>query len=99
MLHDLVHYAADHVHGDRETNSVRSESLRKHSGVDADQLAFRVDQGAARVAEVNRSIRLDEVFEIGDSEPAAAGRADDALGHRLTQSKWIADSEHDIPGA
>jgi len=51
--------------------------LAHDGGVDADQRAAGVDQRAARVAEVDRCIRLDEVLERRDPELLAAGRAHD----------------------
>ena len=99
MLEDLIHDATDHVHRDREADAVRAERLRQDGRVDADQLAVGVDERAAGIAEIDGGVGLNEIFEIRDAEPAASGGADDALRHRLTQSKRIADREHDVAGA
>ena len=64
MLEDLIHHAAHHVHRDREADAVGAEVLREHGGVDADQLAVRVDQRAAGIAEIDGGIGLDEILEI-----------------------------------
>ena len=96
---DLVHHAAHHVHRNREADAVGAKVLRQHRGVDADQLALRVDERAAGIAEIDGGIGLDEILEIRDAEPAAAGGADDALRDRLAESERIADRQHDVARA
>ena len=59
-------------------------------------MAFVIDQRAAGVAGVDGGVGLDEVFDLLDAQPAAAGGADDALRHRLADAEGIADGEHDV---
>ena len=59
----------------------------------------RVDERAAGIAEIDGGIGLDEILEIRDAEPAAAGGADDALRDRLAEAERIADRQHDIARA
>ena len=68
----------------------------ENRGVDADQLASRVDQRAARIAGVDRGVGLDEVLVAFDAETAAAKRADDPGGHRLAEAERIADRDHQV---
>ena len=90
---------AHHIHWNREADAVGAQGLRQHGGVDADQLSIGVDERAAGVAEIDRRVGLNEVLEIRDAEPSAAGRADDALRHCLAETERIADGEDDIAGA
>ena len=96
VLQDLAHHAAHQVHRDRDADAFGAQVLAQHRGVDADQLAARIDQRAAGVADVDRRVGLDEVLERGDAELRAAGGADDAVRHRLRQAERIADGQHDI---
>ena len=68
-------------------------------GVDADQLADRVDQGAAGVAAIDGRIGLDEIYVLADGQIGSTGRADDAHGDRLAQSQRVADRKHHITDA
>ena len=68
----------------------------KNRGVDADQVAVRIDQRAARVALVDRRVGLNEVLESVDAEIAAPERGNDAHRYGLTDVKRIADREHDV---
>src|SRR5690349_13990858 len=76
------------VDADRETDSLRTTG---DGGVDADHAAAAVDEGAAGVAGIQRSIGLNHAFH----EPARAGsqaateRADDSSGHCCLVAKWI----------
>ena len=96
---ELLHHAADEVDGNREAEAFGHVLIagRADDGrVDADELAARVDERAARVAGVDRGVRLDEVLERRDAELTAARRADDAHRHGLTQAQRVADREDDL---
>ena len=51
-----------------EADALIAAALAEDAGVDADQLAARVDQRAAGVARVDRGVGLDEVF-VGREPP------------------------------
>ena len=68
----------------------------QHGGVDADQIAVRIDERAAGVAEIDGGIGLNEILEGREPQLTAAGGAHDALRDRLAQAVGIADREHDV---
>ena len=59
----------------------------------------RVDERATGIAEIDGGVGLNEILEVRDAEPAAAGGADDALRHGLAEAERIADRQHDVAGA
>ncbi len=63
MLFDLGDDTPYEIHGDSETDALGARVLRQHGRIDADQLADAVDQRAARIARVDRCVRLDEILE------------------------------------
>ncbi|OIQ66910.1 hypothetical protein GALL_515190 [mine drainage metagenome] len=98
---ELLHHIARRGHGHGEADAQRSSAARKDGGIDADQVAPRIDQRAAGVAGVDGRIGLDEIFKGVDAELGAAQRADDALRHRLADAEGVADGQHHVahPGA
>ena len=94
---DLLHHAAHQIDRNREADALGpAVGAVQHRGVDADQIAVRIDQRAAGIAEIDGGIGLDEILEGREPELAAAGGAHDALRHGLAQTVGIADGEHDI---
>ena len=65
---------AREVARDGEADALVAAGLAEDRGVDADQLAARVDQRAAGVARVDRGVGLDEVLVGG--EPAFEAAAE-----------------------
>src|SRR6185295_17170693 len=67
---------------------------------DPDHPAVHVDERAARVAEVDRGVGLDEVLERGvaDADRSPLG-ADHAGGDRLVEVERIADDHHPVADA
>ena len=63
MFLDLGYHTANEIDGNRETDAGGTGILCQHRGIDADQLPETVDQSAAGVAGVNRSIGLNKIFE------------------------------------
>jgi hypothetical protein len=57
--------------GNRKADADRAAGLRIDRRIDAEQVAVGVDQRAARVAEVDRGIGLDEVLEMVDVQVVA----------------------------
>ena len=92
-----MHDAAHEIDRDRKANSFRAAvAAVQHGGVDADQLAVRVDQCTPGIARIDRGIRLDEILKGCEAKLASPGGAHDALCHGLAQPVRIADRKHDI---
>ena len=66
----------------------------KIGGVDAHQTTIQIHQRTARIARVDGSVGLYEVFVPFDTQAAAPESADDATGHGLVEPKRVADG-HD----
>ena len=86
------------VDRNRKTDTLIAAAVtRQDGGVDADELAARVNQSAARIAGINRGVSLDEIFKTLDlSTQAAAGSTDNAHGHGAVQAERVADREHHV---
>lgn len=65
--------------------------MRDDRGIDSDQLALIVHEGAAGVARVDRSIGLDEVFVVFDSQVRPPLSAHDSHRDCLAYAEGIAD--------
>ena len=73
VLHDLVHDVASQIGRDREADALVAAGFTgQDGGVDAHQVAARVDERAARVAAVDGGVGLDEVFKALDAEARRA---------------------------
>ena len=81
-----------------EADADAAAGRREDRGVDADDLALRVEGRAARIAAVDRRVDLQEVV-IGTGADVAAARRDDAGGHRAAEAEGIADRDHPIADA
>jgi hypothetical protein len=80
VLQDLLHHVLRHVDGDGEADPlVPAGAARRDGGIDADQLALRVQERTAGVTGVNGGVGLDEVFAIFYVQTIAPGSADDSL--------------------
>src|SRR5215467_8986367 len=93
---DLLEHGPGDRNGDRETDALRTSARRKNHAVDADQIAARVDQCAAGIAEIDCGIGLNEILEGVDAEMIAAERADDAMRDRVAKAERVAEREHRI---
>jgi hypothetical protein len=93
---DFLHHAAHQIHRNGDADALGAHLLTEHRGVDAHELATRVDQRATGVADVDGRIGLDEAFVRRDAELRTARRADDAVRHRLREPERIADRQHRI---
>ena len=69
---ELLHDLARQLGGHREADALVAARLGVDGGVDADELAARVDQGAAGVAGVDGGVGLDEVLVVHDAHVGAA---------------------------
>ncbi len=93
VFHDLFGQVAHHVGRNGKADTDVAAVGAQDGGVDADQLATQVEQGATRVARVDGRIGLDEVFQVLDVEAAAAERTDDAGGDGLAEAERVADGQ------
>src|SRR5262249_56745153 len=85
LAQQLLHDVAGEVGGDGHADALPAARAALDGRVDADDLAFQVDQRAARVAGVDGGVGLEEVLVHVDAKAAALG-ADDALRHRAGQA-------------
>ncbi|MCY1234110.1 hypothetical protein D9M72_466820 [compost metagenome] len=99
MLDNGLHHFQGQLDRDGEADALGATGLGEDRGVDADQVAAGVDQGAAGVAGVDRGVGLDEVFVGVQAQLVAAGGADNAHGHGLADTEGVADGERDIADA
>ena len=74
MCQNLVHVMTRHVNRNRKSDPlVAARVAGEDGGIDANQVAFVIDQCAAGVAGIDRSVGLDEVFQLLDPQ-ARRGR-------------------------
>ena len=92
VIHRLRH--ADR-HG--KPDALISTGLGKDGGIDADQFAVGIDQGAARVSGVDGGIGLDKVFILRNPHLAATQGAHNTKRHGGIQAKGIPDRQHIFP--
>src|SRR5947208_12054308 len=99
-VQELLHHVTRHVRGDRESDAdvaAVGAAGREDLRVDAYQLGIQVDECAAGVAAVDRSVRLQKVFEaaVAESGPSSFG-GDNAGGYGLADAQGIADGKDDV---
>jgi hypothetical protein len=70
--------------------------LGQDDAVDPDQVARGVDERPARVARIDRGVRLDEILEPVDAEVVAAKGAHDAERDGVAEVERVADREHEV---
>ncbi len=88
--HQLRHHTLRHVGGDGKADPLRKVDDRR---VDADDLPAYVKERAARVARVDRGIRLDKVFVPGEIHIFPTQRADHPDRERAVQAEGVADRD------
>src|SRR5262249_7166860 len=91
-----VHHQPDHVGGNGKTNAVRAAGTGEDGRVDADHAGRHVNQCAAGVAGVDRSIGLDEDLRVRVTDLRAAERRDYAARHGLADAERVADGQHHV---
>src|SRR5262249_56580174 len=95
LLLELGHQLLGRVDRDGEADADVAAALAEDRGVDADDVAVLVEQGAARVAGIDRRVGLDEVV-VGPLADGATLRADDARGDGVVEAEGIADRDHPV---
>ena len=93
---EFLDHASHEVDRDGEADALGGRVLRQDRRVDPDQFAVGVDQGATRIAGVDRRIRLYEILERRELERRAAGGADDALRDGLREAVRVANRQHHV---
>src|SRR2546429_1730041 len=93
---ELARHALDHVGGDREADAL---ARRDDRGVDPDDLAAQVHERPARVAGIDRRVRLDEVLVGRDADVRPPRRAHDADGDRLVEPERVTDRDRPLADA
>src|SRR6202030_3101797 len=68
----------------------------ENGGVDANQLATKVHQGAAGITRVDGRIRLDEILVAVRIDSRAGQAADDAGGDGMLEAERVADGQHKV---
>src|SRR4030095_2448316 len=91
-----VHYGTGDVRWDGESDPLTAPGTAEDGRVDSNQPPLVVHKRAARVARVATSVGLSEILVRCNSHIAAIRRADDALGHGLSDTEWIANRERQI---
>ena len=99
--HEAVHDGCGEVHRNGKADANVAARRREDGTVDPDETALGINERAARVAHVDRRIRLDKIFiaAIENSHLVTALGRDDAHGHGLAHTEGISDREHDIADA
>ena len=97
---ELVERALDQVDRDREADPLVASRGRVDLLVDADHAPVGVEQGAARVAGVDRGVGLDRALDLegGQRLDRAVGRRDDADRQRLLLHERAADRRNRLAG-
>ncbi len=86
------------VDGNRKTDALRGQNDRR---VDADDVAARVEQRAARIPRIQRRVRLNDVVDqtTGHRAERATEGADHACCHRTLKAERIPDRDDDLTDA
>src|SRR6185312_9730740 len=93
VLLQLIDDARDRIGGNREADADRSARRRNDRRIHADDFTVHIEQRPARIALIDRRIRL-QVIIVGTGVDIAALRRDDAERYRSAEPEWIAD-RHD----
>src|SRR5207245_354203 len=93
---EAFHYGSGDVRRDGESDSLTASGTAEDGGVDSNQAPRDVHERAARVARIDRSVGLNEILVRFNSDIAPVSRADDALGHGLSDTEWVANRERHV---
>src|SRR5439155_8715031 len=93
---DLLEHGARDRDRDREADALRAAVLRIDRTVDADQIAPRVDQRTAGIAQIDRRIGLNEILEAIDAQMVSTQRTDDAVCNRVAETERVAQRKHRV---
>lgn len=91
----LVDDVGDDVGGDGEAEAFTAAGLGEDEGIDADDAAFGVDEGAAGVAGVDGGVGLDVDHRVVGFELARGG-GNDAEGHGVIEAEGAAKGHDDL---
>ena len=94
-LANLFIDGADDVGGGGETDAFVAAALGEDEGVDANEVAFGVDEGSAAVAGVDGGVGLDVDHGVIGANLTGDG-ADDAHGDGVFEAEGAAEGEDDL---
>src|SRR5262249_8586048 len=84
-----------HIRRDREAYPFAPSRTRIDHRVDADHFTVHIQQGAAGIARIDRSVSLNVV--VVSSAELTPRRRDDSDGHRLFEAERRAEGDHSSP--
>ena len=96
LRQQLLNHLLGHVGGNRKTDPLGEVN---DGGIDADDFAAQVEERAARVAGIDRRVRLNEIFVAREIDVLPADPADDAERDRPIESERIPHGEHPLADA
>src|SRR5215211_4513639 len=94
-LAELIDHDGDRLGGHGETKTDRAAGRRDDQRVDADDLAFEVEQRSAGIAAVDRGVGLD-VAVVGPLADVAVARRDDAGRDRTAEAEGVSNRDHPL---
>ena len=84
------------AHGNGKSDAHTATRFGINGGVDAQQIALHIHQGAARIARVDGCVGLYEVFKGVDAQLVAPQCRHDATGNSLPHTKRVAYGQNNI---
>ena len=96
VLQELLPDAARHVHRNGKADA-DAATAAGNGGVDGDELALQVDEGAAGIAGIDGRVDLNEVLENLVADVGAHQRTHDPHGCGALQPERTADRDDDVP--
>src|SRR6188768_3698756 len=93
---DLLHDRASHVDRNRKADADVAAARRNDRGVDPNQFPLKVDQSAAGITRVDRSIGLYEVLITLLTQPRSAKGANQTRRDGLAETKRVTDCNDKI---
>ena len=96
VFDDAFKHLLGYAHGNSKPDAHAAARFGINGGVDAQQIALNIDQGTTRVAGVDGSVGLYEVFECVDAQLVAPQCRNDATGNGLSHAKGVAYGQDNI---
>ena len=95
----FIHDPAREIDRNAESDSLVAAAVGGDGVVDADDLAFHVDEWTAGVARIDRGVCLEEilVFDVFELVHVTAASADDSLAHGVHQSERTPEGKYPGP--
>src|SRR5260370_19958172 len=94
MVLQLLHHVLGEIDRDGEADSRVAAGAAVDRGVNADDLALRIEERPTRIARVNRRIGLEEIVVIAAERPSL--RTHDSGGHGQVEPERVADCDYPV---